>query len=74
MLQDFLPVIITALTVLILGCWNPKGLQVKDKSGNPTGYPNYLWLAGLSALVGAVASLMYAGAQGKRGLQAALSA
>lgn len=68
MLHDFLPVIIAALTVLVFGCWNPKGLQCKDKSGKPTGYPNYMWLALLSLVLGGLAALLYSGSRKSYGV------
>lgn len=52
--EHYLPVVLAALTVLILGCWNPKALQVRDSQGNPTGSPSYLWLALFALLVGAL--------------------
>ena len=50
--DHYLPVALSALTVLILGCWNPDAIQLKDNNGEETGRPNYMWLALLSLLVG----------------------
>lgn len=50
-----LPVLVSALTVLILGCWNPEHLQVR-KHGKANGCPNYLWLALISLLAGLLAA------------------
>jgi len=52
--EHYLAVAIAALTVLILGCWNPVGLQARDKGGKALGYPNYLWLALFAFLAGAL--------------------
>ena len=52
--EHYLPIVLAALTVLILGCWNPQGLQAKNANGSASGYPNYLWLALLALLVGAL--------------------
>lgn len=49
--QLCMPVIVAAITVLILGCWNPQALQHK-KDGRPTGCPSYLWLALFALLAG----------------------
>ena len=56
--EQYLPVVLAALTVLLLGCMNVKALQSKTKSGQHTGQPSYLWLAVVSLLVGL--STMYA--------------
>ncbi len=55
--EQYLAVALAALTVLILGCWNPVGLQSKNGSngqGSPSGKPSYLWLALFAFLVGAL--------------------
>jgi hypothetical protein len=52
--EHYLPVVLSALTVLLLGCINFPGLQAKA-DGKKTGQPNYLWLALISFLVGALA-------------------
>lgn len=51
MFDNYLPVVIAALSILILGCWNPRELQTVQ-NGQPTGCPNYMWLALISLLVG----------------------
>nr|QBK85440.1 MAG: hypothetical protein LCMAC101_00270 [Marseillevirus LCMAC101] len=52
--EQYLAVALAALTVLILGCWNPEALQKKNSTGQPSGHPNYLWLALFAFLVGAL--------------------
>lgn len=63
--EQYLAVALAALAVLILGCWNPKGLQAKDTNGNAKGYPNYLWVALIAFLVGALCC--YGQQQNRRG-------
>jgi len=48
--RRYLPVVIAALTVLILGFWNPKALQAKNHGGRR---PSYLWLS-LAALIAGI--------------------
>lgn len=50
--EHYLPIIFVALVVLVLGAWNPTALQAKTSAGKPSGYPDYKWLAALSALGG----------------------
>ena len=53
--EQYLAVALAALTVLILGCWNPVALQSKNGSGgSPSGKPSYMWLAFFAFLVGAL--------------------
>jgi len=52
--EHYLAVALAALTVLILGCWNPKSLQARNAKGDALGYPSYLWLALFAFLVGAL--------------------
>ncbi len=47
----YLAVLVTALTVLVLGCINPKGLQAR-KAGNRLGHPAFRLLALAAATVG----------------------
>ncbi len=54
--EQYLAVALAALTVLILGCWNPEGLQSK-KNGSRIGQPSYLWLAFFAFLVGSLCVL-----------------
>lgn len=54
MYDHYLPVVLAALTVLILGCWNPRQLQ-SHQNGVPSGHPSYVWLAVISLIVGLVA-------------------
>lgn len=65
MTDHYIAVVIAALTVLVLGCWNPLMLQARQ-NGKPTGHPSYMWLS-MAALVAGLAScyLMH-GAGGKR--------
>jgi hypothetical protein len=60
----YLAVILSALTVLVLGCWNPTPLQTVQH-GKPTGQPNYMWLALLSLLVGLLTCYLVAMKKGK---------
>lgn len=46
-LEKYLPVILSSLTVVVLGCWNPSFLQEGGKA-------NCLWLGLLGLLVGAL--------------------
>ena len=57
--EHYLPVVLSALAVLILGCWNPDALQSQDSQGKASGYPNYLWLALFAFLVGVLAVWAY---------------
>jgi len=50
----YIPVILTALVVLVLGAWNPSAIQVK-RGGKPSGYPSYLWLALIGLAIGLIA-------------------
>jgi len=50
MYEYYLPIVVAALTVLLLGWWNPRALQTKNHAGKPSGYPSYLWLS-LSVLI-----------------------
>ena len=50
--EQYLAVALAALTVLILGYWNPKALQARNANGDAMGYPNYLWLALFAFLAG----------------------
>jgi hypothetical protein len=66
MYDHYLPIVIAALVILLLGCWNPKALQMKQ-NGRPTGCPNSMWLA-LAALLSGIASC-YILKQGGLGLE-----
>lgn len=62
--EHYLPVVLAALTVLLLGCWNPKGLQEKDKDliakqAAEGGTPSYKWLALFALIVGMLAVWCY---------------
>ena len=50
----YVPLLVAALVVLILGCWNPKIFQ-KHHHGKPSGQPSYMWIAALSLLAGLLA-------------------
>lgn len=64
MTDHYLPLVIAALTVLILGCWNPVSLQARQ-SGKPSGHPSYMWLSGAALVAGLLSCfLMHPG--GKR--------
>lgn len=65
MYGQYLGTIIAALTVLVLGCWNPQMLQQK-KNGQYTGCLNYMWVALLALVVGVLACyLMHSTKAGK---------
>ena len=53
----YVPVILSALTILVLGCINFKSLQIK-RNGVATGYPNYMYLALISLIVGSLSVYM----------------
>jgi len=57
--EHYLPVVLVALTVLILGCLNPKGLQTRNSSGQPSGCPSYMWLSLFGQLVGMLTVYFY---------------
>ena len=63
--DHYLPVVIAALTILVLGCLNPVALQaVKD--GRPTGHPSYMWLSLISLMAGLLSCYLM-GEAGKGG-------
>lgn len=64
MYDHYLPIILAALAILIVGCWNPRGLQ-SVHAGQPSGHPSYLWLSLISLIVGLVSC--YALQAGKGG-------
>ncbi len=49
--DHYYPIIVAALTVLILGCWNPVALQAVQ-NGKPSGHPSYMWLSFMSLIAG----------------------
>ena len=51
MTDHYLSVVVAALTVLILGCWNPVVLQA-HQNGKPSGHPSYMWLSLLALIAG----------------------
>lgn len=51
MYDHYLPVVVAALVVLILGCWNPKVLQAQ-RGGVPSGHPSYMMLSLFALLAG----------------------
>lgn len=56
--EKLVPVVVAALAVLILGCWNPKCFQVKGDGAPGNGGPNYLWLALFALIFGWLACVM----------------
>lgn len=66
MYDHYLPVVVAALTVLILGCWNPRALQTMQ-NGQPTGNPSYMWLALFALLAGLLSCYLMKGAKGMKG-------
>lgn len=57
--EHYLPVILAAFTVLILGCANYRAFQSRDANKKPTGHPSSVWLASLALLVGLVTVWLY---------------
>ena len=57
--EHYLPIVLAALTVLVLGCWNPRALQVRDQQGKALGHPSYLWLSLFALLVGLLSVWTY---------------
>lgn len=55
--EYYLPLVISALVVVLLGCWNPKCLQTKEH-GLPSGKLNYPLVALLSFLSGVLGCLI----------------
>jgi hypothetical protein len=51
MYDHYLPIVLAALSILIVGCWNPKPLQAVQ-NGQPSGHPSYMWLSLIALLVG----------------------
>lgn len=66
MTDHYIVVVIAALTVLILGCWNPLMLQARQ-NGQPTGHPSYMWLSFAALVAGLLSCYLMHGAKGKRG-------
>lgn len=64
MYDQYLPILIAALTILILGCWNPEALQA-HKDGVPTGHPSYMMLALFALLSGLLSCYLMHGKKGK---------
>lgn len=52
MYEEYIPLALSALAILLVGYWNPKQIQIVQ-NGVPTGCPNYMWLA----LIGLIAGL-----------------
>lgn len=64
MTDHYISIVIAALAVLIMGCWNPVMLQAQQ-NGKPTGHPSYMWLSLIALLAGLLSCyLMHPG--GKR--------
>ena len=57
MYEQYISVVLAALAVIILGCWNPPALQVQH-GGKPSGHPSYRWLAFAALLVGLMSQYM----------------
>jgi len=64
--DHFAPVVVAALTVLILGCLNPVVLQSR-MAGKPTGHPSYMWLSFCSLVAGLLTCFLMHGSNGKGG-------
>lgn len=52
MSERALPVILSALSVVVIGCWNPVALQSKTHEGQPSGHSSYFFIAVIALLVG----------------------
>lgn len=61
----YLPIVVAALTVLILGCLNPVVLQ-SMQGGKSTGHPSYMWLS-FAALVSGLLTCFLMHGSGKGG-------
>jgi hypothetical protein len=59
--EHYLPVVLAALTVLLLGCWNPKFIrETKEEEAKHAGAnPSYKWLSLFALLVGMLAVWCY---------------
>ena len=66
--EHYLPIVLAALAVLIVGCWNPIGLRAKDPSGTVSQQPSYMWLALFAFIVGALTVWGYQQKKGGSGL------
>jgi len=66
MYDSYIPLVVSALTILILGCWNPRQLQT-TLAGQPTGCPNYMWLALFSLLAGLLSAYLLKNGKGGKG-------
>ena len=52
--------IAASIAVLVAGFINPEALQAKDAvTGKTSGYPNYIYLALISLVVGCLTCLLY---------------
>lgn len=52
--ERYIPVIVAALAVLVLGWLNPLALQTRNYSGKSAGCPSYLWLSLAVLLIGSL--------------------
>ena len=60
--EHYLPVVLAALTVILLGCWNPKFMredQAERAKHALLGGPSYKWLAFFALVVGMLAVWCY---------------
>ena len=67
MYDQYLPILIAALTILIIGCWNPEALQ-SHKGGVPTGHPSYMMLSLFALLAGLLSAYLMQGKKGGKGM------
>ncbi len=51
----YIPVLLAALTVFLVGLCNPVMMQSRDKNDKPTGHPSCLWLSISALVVGLIA-------------------
>jgi H+/Cl- antiporter ClcA len=69
MYDHYLPIVIAALTILLLGCLNPRVFQ-STRDGVPTGHPSYMWLALMALLAGLLSCyLMHPGKYSSRSMR-----
>lgn len=66
MKDHYVPIVMSALAVLILGCLNPVVMQ-SMQGGKPTGHPSYMWLSFVALVVGLLTCfLMHGSSKGGR--------
>jgi len=66
MKDHYLPVVVAALVVLVLGCLNPVVLQHRV-NGKPSGQPSYMWLSFMALLAGLLTCYLMHGNHSQKG-------